>query len=117
MKTQNPRKVFGQMLENLIVLRNFDKALDDLQDYARNHDVPIKRLRTLSAYVLETDNYYSLRSYCTIVAVIDKNTSLCYDALRHVCGFTKTSAQHIAKFKHDYIDTAYYSVCYVFREI
>ena len=104
MKTQNTTnaKTAEQIRVNVLVLDNFNKALDDLQDYARTHKVPLKRLRTSSAHVLETENYYLLRSYNTIVAVIDKSTSTCYDALRHVYGYTKTSAQHISKFVHDY---------------
>lgn len=60
------------------------------------------QLRRCSADVYETDNLYVLRSYSTIVAVIDKTTDTLYDFLRYVYGYTATSAQHIAKFKHDY---------------
>lgn len=60
------------------------------------------QLRHCSAVVYETDNLYVLRSYSTIVAVIDKTTDTLYDFLRYVYGYTATSAQHIAKFKHDY---------------
>lgn len=95
-------KIAEQIRENILVLDNFNKALTDLQDYTRTYVVPFERLRTSSAYVLETDKYYLLRSYNTIVAVIDKSTNICYDALRHVYGFTRTSAQHIAKFTSDY---------------
>lgn len=120
MKTQNTisAKTAEQIRENTIVLDNFNKALDDLQDYTRTHNVPLKRLRTSSAYVLETENYYLLRSYNTIVAVIDKSTSICYDALRHVYGFTNTSAQHIAKFAHDYSGIYKFSCpCYRYYNI
>lgn len=107
-----------QVIENVKVLDNFNKALDDLQDYACTHDVPLVRLRTSSAYVLETDNYYLLRSYDTIVAVIDKSTNICYDALRHVYGYTATSAKHINKFITDYTGN-YPSLAtrYTFRDI
>lgn len=60
------------------------------------------QLRRCTADVYETDNLYVLRSYSTIVAVIDKTTDTLYDFLRFVYGYTATSAQHIAKFKHDY---------------
>lgn len=62
----------------------------------------ITRLRTCHAYVYETDHYYWLRSYGTFVAFIDKTTDTCYDILRMVYGYTVTSAQHIAKFRHEY---------------
>lgn len=60
------------------------------------------QLRRCSAVVYETENLYVLRSYATIIAVIDKRDDTLYDFLRYVYGYTTTSAQHIAKFKHDY---------------
>lgn len=60
------------------------------------------RLRSCKAGVYETEDYYLLVSYRTIVAVINKATDVCYDVLRMVYGYTATSAQHIAKFRHDY---------------
>lgn len=61
-----------------------------------------KRLRTCSAYVCKLGRFYILKSYRTIVAAIDTSDDTCYDFLRKVYGFTSTSAQHIAKFRHDY---------------
>ena len=61
-----------------------------------------KRLRHSAAWVHETDDFYFLRSYDTIVAFIDKSTDTLYDVLRYVYGYTATSAQHISKFDHDY---------------
>lgn len=61
-----------------------------------------KRLRSMSAHVLETEHYYFLCSYQTIVAFIDKQTDECYDVLRLVYGYTATSAKHISAFDHDY---------------
>ena len=61
-----------------------------------------KRLRTCNAYVYETPSFYLLRSYNTVVAIIEKSTDTCYDFLRAVYGYTNTSAQHISKFDHDY---------------
>ena len=61
-----------------------------------------KKLRSCKATVYETANYYFLYSYNTIVAVIEKSTDTVYDFLRMVYGYTPTSAQHIAKFRHDY---------------
>ena len=67
-----------------------------------NKPSPWKRLRSCSAEVLETHNFFILRSYNTVVAVIDKLTGNTYDVLRVVYGYTATSAQHIAKFTNDY---------------
>ena len=64
--------------------------------------VSVKRLRTCKAYVYETDSYYILQSYATVVAFIRKDDGGCFDILRKVYGYTATSAQHIAKFKNDY---------------
>lgn len=61
-----------------------------------------KRLRTCQAYVYETPSFYVLRSYNTVVAIIEKSTDTCYDFLRGVYGYTSTSAQHISKFDKDY---------------
>ena len=67
-----------------------------------NKPSPWKRLRSCSADVLETPSFFILRSYNTVVAVIDKSTGSTWDVLRMVYGYTATSAQHIAKFSHDY---------------
>lgn len=61
-----------------------------------------KRLRSCQAYVYETPSFYVLRSYSTVVAIIEKSTDTCYDFLRGVYGYTSTSAQHISKFDKDY---------------
>lgn len=60
------------------------------------------RLRTCQAYVYETPSFYVLRSYNTVVALIEKKTDTCYDFLRAAYGYTNTSAQHISKFDKDY---------------
>lgn len=67
-----------------------------------NKRSPWKRLRSCSAEVLETPSFFILRSYITVVAVIDKCTGSTWDVLRMVYGYTSTSAQHIAKFTADY---------------
>ena len=60
------------------------------------------RLFTCSACVLEYDKIYVLQSYATPIALIEKETGVCYDFLRYVYGFTRTSAQHISKFMTKY---------------
>ena len=62
----------------------------------------VRRLRKCQAYVYETDSYYILKSYSTVVAFIRKGDCECFDILRMVYGYTATSAQHIAKFRNDY---------------
>ena len=74
-----------------------------MKEYSRTlHYDDCKRLRTCTAWVYETENWYILRSYGTFVAVIEKLTDTLYDVLRVTYGYTSTSAQHIVKFSHDY---------------
>lgn len=61
----------------------------------------IGRLRSCNAEVWASDSYYILRSYNTIIAIIDSNGIL-YDFLRMVYGYTATSTKHISKFGYDY---------------
>ena len=63
--------------------------------------VPWSRLRSCQAWTVETEHYIFLKSYNTIIAVIDKTTDTLYDLLRGVYGYTSTSARHIAKFNYD----------------
>lgn len=72
------------------------------------HDVRLegaeKRLRYCNATVGSTigGEYTYLRSYNTIVCVIDNFTGEAVDVLRTEYGYTSTSAQHISKFLQDY---------------
>ena len=89
----------AQRIINDNILIEFEKAVQELESGCKYTS---KRLRTCSAAVLTTEHYHFLKSYNTIIAFIDKNTDTCYDVLRYVYGYTSTSAQHIAKFRHDY---------------
>lgn len=92
-----------QLTINAICNNEREKALYDLEKESRTiNGVECRRLRTCSAKVYSTSNYYILQSYQTIIAVIDRNTDTLYDFLRIAYGYTNTSAQHIAKFDHDY---------------
>ena len=53
------------------------------------------------AYDTEKGRAYVLKSYNTLVAMIDE-AGVCYDFLRYVYGYTATSAQHISKLFKDY---------------
>ena len=89
-----------QLEANKEVMLAVDRYNDEL-----NHDCPITeigRLRSCQAKVYETPGFYVLRSYRTVVAIIEKSTDTCYDFLRAVYGYTNTSAQHISKFDKDY---------------
>lgn len=85
---------------NCEVVTEWNKATFEYKHDCDHSSAP--RLRNCTAWVYETTNYYFLRSYNTIVAFIDKTTDTCYDVLRLVYGYTSISAQHIAKFRHDY---------------
>ena len=73
-----------------------------------------KRLRSSQAWVYETENYYTLRSYETMhVAIIDKRTNQLYDLLEKVYERrTRSTSTQIAKFKQDYGDTRIMSFVY-----
>ena len=94
-----------QLEINKEVMSALDRYNEEL-----NHDCPVVevgRLRTCQACVYQTSGFYVLRSYRTVVAVIEKSTDTCYDFLRAVYGHTNASAQHISKFDHDYGRGAY----------
>ena len=80
---------------------------------------PVKRLRSCSACVhtcmlTETGEVvHVLQSYNTLIAIISGNTL--YDFLRYVYGYTATSAQHVAKFRSDYIRWYGYSEMQEYR--
>ena len=83
---------------NNMCLDVYRKAFDEYL----NDESNVKPLRKCSAEVYETAGYFLLRSYRTLVAVIEKSSGTCYDILRVAYGYTATSAQHIAKFSNDY---------------
>ena len=88
-----------QRIINDSILRVWEKAKQELEN---SSEYTINRLRSCTAQVLTTEHYHFLKSYNTIIAFIDKNTDTCYDVLRYVYGYTSTSGQHVAKFRHDY---------------
>lgn len=89
----------AQIEANKEVLEAVERYNEEVKENVLHHG---KRLRTCQAYVYETPNFYVLRSYRTVVAIIEKSTDTCYDFLRAVYGYTNTSAQHISKFDKDY---------------
>lgn len=106
--TKNEQKIINQIISN-----EFSRAEPELNMFSKP-----TRLRTCQAYVYETDHYFWLRSYGTFVAFIEKTTDTCYDILRLVYGYTATSAQHIAKFRHDYgQDKFSVHQSYTYREV
>lgn len=76
-----------------------------------------KKLRYCNAKVYETKNWYILQSYETPVAYIWKHGYEIYDNLRIEYGYSVTSAQHIAKFIHDYTPYPWNSPRFTAREI
>ena len=90
---------------NEIVNTEYRKFEEEVQHGGTQY---IARLRSCSAEVWASDSYYILRSYNTIIAIIDSNGNL-YDFLRMVYGYKATSAQHISKFARDYGATKRYT--------
>lgn len=62
----------------------------------------VGRLCHCQAFVYETHFYFILRSYNTVVAIINKSNMELYDFSRYVYGYTATTAQHITKFANKY---------------
>lgn len=91
-------KITEQQNTNLVVKNELENVMGD---YLRNA-IYIGRLRTCTAEVYESPTAYYLKSYGTMIAWIDKESSILYDALRLVYGYTATSAKYIAKFATDY---------------
>ena len=89
-----------QEIINGTVIKAYEKAMIEWGKLPNK--IKPKQLRTCQARVYESENYYYLVSYQTLVAFIDKNEDVLYDVLRLVYCYTSTSAQHIAKFKYDY---------------
>lgn len=90
-----------QMRINELCEIMWDRARTEYYEEYRNLVVPWSRLRSCQAWTVETEHYIFLKSYETIIAVIDKASDTLYDLLRGVYGYTNTSARHIAKFKRD----------------
>lgn len=90
--------------EQLAINEQVLEYLQVYNDWVYSHTVSPRweRLRSCSAEVAKVGDWYVLRSYRTIVAAIDVRTDTLIDFLRYVYGYTSTSAQHIAKFDHDY---------------
>lgn len=81
--------------------------------FSREPVISVRRLNYCNAHILETANYYVLRSYETDIAIIDKRTNVMYEFLRYVYAYTSISHQHIQKFERFYEPSArftYYPV-------
>lgn len=79
----------------------WNDAMKEYQEEFHNRVTPWRKLLSCQAFTVETDNYIYLKSYNTIIAVIDKTSDTLYDLLRGVYGYTATSAKHIAKFNNE----------------
>lgn len=89
----------AQLEANREVMGAVDRYNEEVKRNVLHHG---NCLRTCQAMVYETPSFYVLRSYNTVVAIIEKKTDTCYDFLRAVYGYTNTSAQHISKFDKEY---------------
>ena len=76
-------------------------AIETYNKYVDEHDFVFdwSRLDYCTAWTADVGDYYVLKSYNTIIAIIYKPTGVMYDVLRYVYGYTSTSAKHIAKFR------------------
>lgn len=96
-----------------------EQYIDELNVEISVHGLQyLDRLRSCQAHVYTTTHFTVLRSYNTMVAAIYQRTPTAVpvfiDFLRLVYGYSSTSAQHIAKFKHDYCGNSGFS--YTWRD-
>ena len=91
-------KKLDQMAINAVCVSIWNMAMNEYENYSRMNDY-CTRLASCQAWVYETEHYYILRSYNTLVALIVKDTDTLVDMLRCVYGYTATSAKHISKFR------------------
>lgn len=105
-----------QIADNAIVEQYIDEINAEISVHGLSY---IARLRSCNAYVYKTPHFTVLRSYNTMVAAVYQATPTAapvfIDFLRCVYGFTSTSAQHIAKFRHDYCGSC--GLSYTWRAI
>ena len=88
---------------NALCLTYYNDALVQI-----DREKPIwKKYRNCQATFCETECYYVLKSYDTIIGVANKSTHDGFDVLRFVYHFTNTSAQHLSKFFNDYAHKIY----------
>ena len=93
------------IFDNVMVERLYGFLSEIIKDRDFEH---VAQLRSCKANVFESEYFYFLMSYNTVVAVINKDTGVCIDFLRLVYGYTATSAGHISKFCKDYNATTIY---------
>lgn len=104
-----------QLRINEVCERAWQKAMEEFHKTA--NIISAKNLRSCCAKVYETDNFFILVSYFTPVAALSKFDNHVYDMLRYEYGYTATSAQHIAKFAHDYAGINFYSFRFTWRYV
>lgn len=83
---------------NEYVLSEYEEAMNEYND--RGAFKSVHKLYSCQAQIVETENFYILRSYNTCVACYNKRKIEMCDFLRYVYGYTATSAQHITKFRN-----------------
>ena len=110
MKKEEQKKI------NEMCMDIFERAYNELPQIAHSYlndkqlkNAGAKRLRSCSAWVWETENFYVLQSYNTFIACIEKSTDICYDVLRRVYGYTATSAKHVSIFRKSTVFGGYSS--------
>lgn len=99
MTKKEQQRIAQEEMNRIIVdaINQYNEYISTVDDWQS-----VKQLRSCNAKVYTTERYHVLMSYNTMVAFIDRRTDCLYDLLRFVYGYTATSAQHIAKFDHDY---------------
>ena len=80
-----------------------------------------KRLRSCCAKVYETENFFLLQSYSTMIAAIRKRDWVCVNVMRHEYDFSyctgATSNQQFYKFVKDYVPFGKLATIYTYKEV
>ena len=104
-----------------------DVFTDAMREYYREqrytHTIKIgKPLRHCQAKVFETENFYILQSYETLIAAIRKVGNVCINFMHHEYNFDKhatgaTSAQQFYKFVKDYVPFDKCPLIYIYKAV
>lgn len=102
----------------------FNAAMREYYEEQRNAKTVKKGkpLRHCQAKVFETENFYILQSYETLIAAIRKDDNICVNNMRHEYHFDEyatgaTSTQQFYKFVKDYVPFGKCPMIYTYKAV
>jgi len=113
-----------QIKINVFCNEVFDAAMREYYDGQRKNNAVKKGkpLRHCQAKVFETENFYLLQSYNTIIATIRKADNVCINNMRHEYHLDEyttgaTSTQQFYKFVKDYVPFGKCPLIYTYKAV